>query len=248
MDQMLGITPADEQEQPEAAGGDQEDLDASQDDEQTEGSAVPKDEVLSFQVNCPECNSPTESRMKVVNIPFFKEIILMAMNCDKCGCKSNEVKSGSGVEPKGKRITLRVTDPSDMNRDILKSETCRFTIPELEFEYYIGNQAGKFTTLEGMIVSIKENFNLRQPFTTGDSADEERKKKIKEFTDKLDQILAAKMQVTVVLDDPAGNSYLQNLYAPEPDPEMTIVEYERTDEQNEELGLADMRTENYEGT
>ena len=27
---------------------------------------------------------------------------------------------------------------------------------------------------------------------------------------------------TLVLDDPAGNSYLQNLYAPDPDPNMTI--------------------------
>lgn len=44
----------------------------------------------------------------------------MALNCEHCGCKSNEVKSGSGVEPKGKKITLRITDPSDLNRDILK--------------------------------------------------------------------------------------------------------------------------------
>ncbi len=38
---------------------------------------------------------------------------------------------------------------------------------------------------------------------------------------------------------------LQNVYAPELDPEMTVVRYERTYEQNEELGLNDMRTENY---
>jgi zinc finger protein len=35
------------------------------------------------------------------------------------------------------------------------------------------------------------------------------------------------------------------LYAPEPDPEMTIEHYTRTDEQNDELGLLDMKTENY---
>ena len=37
----------------------------------------------------------------------------------------------------------------------------------------------------------------------------------------------------------------QNLYAPDPDPEMTIEKYERTFEQNEELGINDMKTENY---
>lgn len=39
---------------------------------------------------------------------------------------------------------------------------------------------------------------------------------------------------------------VQNVYAPDPDPEMTIEQYERTYEQNEDLGLNDMKTENYE--
>lgn len=36
----------------------------------------------------------------------------------------------------------------------------------------------------------------------------------------------------------AGNSFIQNLYAPDPDPEMTVDEYERDEEQDAELGLA----------
>lgn len=30
------------------------------------------------------------------------------------------MKSGGAIEPQGTRITLRITDPSDMTRDILK--------------------------------------------------------------------------------------------------------------------------------
>lgn len=52
---------------------------------------------------------------------------------------------------------------------------------------------------------------------------------------------------TLILDDPLANSYLQNLYAPDPDPNMTIEEYDRTWEQNEALGLNDMKVEGYEG-
>lgn len=51
---------------------------------------------------------------------------------------------------------------------------------------------------------------------------------------------------TIILDDPLANSYLQNLYAPDPDPNMEIVNYDRTWEQNEELGLNDMKVEGYE--
>lgn len=58
--------------------------------------------------------------------------------------------------------------------------------------------------------------------------------------------MSLEIKCTLILDDPLGNSYLQNLYAPEPDPAMTIEEYERTFEQNEALGLNDMRLEGYE--
>jgi len=44
----------------------------------------------------------------------------MATSCDSCGKRENEVKSASGIEPLGKRITLHITDVSDLNRDILK--------------------------------------------------------------------------------------------------------------------------------
>lgn len=38
---------------------------------------------------------------------------------------------------------------------------------------------------------------------------------------------------------------LQNVYAPDPDPNMTVKNYTRTFDQNEMLGLNDMKTENY---
>ena len=37
-----------------------------------------------------------------------------------------------------------------------------------------------------------------------------------------------------------------SLTAPEPDPQLEEIEYERSWDQNEELGLNDMKTENYE--
>lgn len=60
------------------------------------------------------------------------------------------------------------------------------------------------------------------------------------------QLKQVEKPFTVILDDPLANSYLQNLYAPDPDPNMTIEIYERTWEQNEELGINDMKVENYE--
>lgn len=58
--------------------------------------------------------------MKVTDIPFFKSVIVMSTVCDNCGNKSNEIKSGAGISQLGKKYILKLTDPTDVNRDILK--------------------------------------------------------------------------------------------------------------------------------
>ena len=63
---------------------------------------------------------------------------------------------------------------------------------------------------------------------------------------KLKAVKNADFPYTLILDDPLANSYLQNLYAPDPDPNMTIETYDRTWEQNDDLGLNDMKVEGYE--
>ncbi|KAI8502252.1 nucleolar zinc-finger protein [Branchiostoma belcheri] len=203
------------------------------------------DEVLSFNTNCPNCQSPVPTNMKVVDIPYFKQVIVMATTCDRCGHRSNEVKSASGVAEKGRRMTLNMTDPSDLTRDVLKSETCTVSIPELDFElslsYGIG---GKFTTLEGLIINIKEQLEMNA-FSLGDSSTAAGSSKMRDFLAKLTEIAEGKRLVQIQLDDPAGNSYLQNVYAPDPDPELVVEDYIRTHEQNEDLGLNQMKTENY---
>jgi zinc finger protein len=60
------------------------------------------------------------------------------------------------------------------------------------------------------------------------------------------KVMNVERSFTVILDDPLANSYLQNLYAPDLDPNMTIEMYERSWEQNEELGLNDIKVEGYE--
>lgn len=44
--------------------------------------------------------------MKSVNIPHFKEVIIMSTVCDHCGYKSNEVKTGGEIPAKGKKNSV----------------------------------------------------------------------------------------------------------------------------------------------
>jgi len=78
------------------------------------------DEVHQFPTDCSNCGKPCRTKMKVVKIPYFKEVIIMATDCDDCGYKTNEVKSGGGIEEKGKKIALTVESVDDLSRDVLK--------------------------------------------------------------------------------------------------------------------------------
>lgn len=201
-------------------------------------------EVLAFPTNCPDCNSPCETNMKVTNIPHFKDVVIMATLCEACGHKTNEVKSSGGVEPQGVKIEVTVTGKEDFSRDLLKSETCYMEIPELELEVGPAALGGRFTTVEGVIVAIKEQLSSSTAFT-GDSTDIESVNRIKAFIGQLEQILEGNKEVTLVLDDPAGNSYIQSLSDDGPDDKLRITKYDRSYEQNDELGLNDMKVDDY---
>eukprot|EP00834_Sanchytrium_tribonematis_P002411 NODE_74_length_24438_cov_0.900283.p4 type:complete len:419 gc:universal NODE_74_length_24438_cov_0.900283:18479-17223(-) len=199
-----------------------------------------KDEVHEFPNLCSSCKCSCPTRMKLINIPHFKEVVIMSTVCDSCGYKSNEVKSAGAISEKGRKIVLKVVDMDDLSRDILKSETSSISIPDIDLELGSGTLGGKFTTIEGLLDEIKTELSGKTPFTQGDGALNDRKVLFGKFLQKLDDLIAMKQSWTLELDDPMGNSYIQNLYAPDPDPNLEIIEYERTQEQNDFFGISDM--------
>jgi zinc finger protein len=85
-------------------------------------------------------------------------------------------------------------------------------------------------------------------FASGDASDAEGRGTFETFLGKLKEVKDAARPFTLIIDDPLANSYVQNLYAPDPDPNMVIELYNRTWEQDEELGLNDIKVEGYEAS
>lgn len=183
--------------------------------------------------------------MKPTDIPYFQTIIIMATVCDTCGLKSNEVKSAGAIKDQGCRLSLQIREDVDLARDVLKSDTCSMQIPELDLEVGPGALCSRFTTVEGILTATREQLSSQSSFFMGDSASSGERSQIEKFLDQFDEILSLKKNITLVLDDPAGNSYIQSLTAPMEDPRLQKEFYERSFEQNDELGLNDMKVENY---
>jgi zinc finger protein len=224
-----------------------------------EDDIVPN-EVYSFPATCPGCSRPCTTHMKMVDIPHFKQVVLMSTACQECGYRSSDVKTGGEIPAKGNKITLHVKGAADLARDILKSESCALSCPELSLDVQPGTLGGRFTTVEGLLTQVKDD--LRSQIMQlgclgdkrkgavaegGDSISEEEKTRWKEFFASLDEAIKGNRVFTLILTDPLASSYVQSLAGPEEnDANLTVEEYERTDEEEEELGLKDMRTEGYE--
>lgn len=202
-----------------------------------------ENEVQTFHATCSSCYKPCSTHMKTVNIPHFKDVIIMSTVCEHCGFKSNEVKTGGEIPPKGRKVTLKVTDPDDLARDILKSETCGMKIAELNLDLTPGTLGGRFTTIEGLLDQVYEELHTRVFTQTSDSMDEETKQRWSSFFAKLQDAAQGKIGFTIVMEDPLASSYIQNVYAPDNDPNMIIEDFERTHQQNEDLGLNDMKVD-----
>ena len=72
---------------------------------------------------------------------------------------------------------------------------------------------GRFTTLEGLLENameqVENNPLLGATSATGDSAVQIRKEKIQQFKKNLQDLMKCNKNFTLILDDPAGNSYIQ---------------------------------------
>ena len=197
---------------------------------------------MSFPTNCYVCHSPGFLRSCICSIPYFKEIIISCFKCDVCGYKTTDVKGGGGISEKGTKLTLKVEKNEDLNRDVFKSETSKIIIPEIGFESSDGSLGSMYTTIEGIIEKLIENLK-NMPFGTGDS---KVSNDIDNFIKKLEGIKELKEKFTIIIDDPLSNSFIFPLGENEKDDRLIKEEYERSYEQNEEFGINDMKTENYE--
>ncbi|KAF2747253.1 zf-ZPR1-domain-containing protein [Sporormia fimetaria CBS 119925] len=207
-----------------------------------------ENQVYSFPASCPGCTKHCTTNMKMVNIPFFKQVVLMSTVCDHCGYRSNEVKTGGEVPEKGRRITLTVDTKEDLSRDILKSESCAMACPELSLSVEPGTMGGRFTTVEGILTQVRDDLrsSIFDIGEGGDSMDSATKDKWEDFFGQMTAAIEGQKKFTIVLEDPLASSYVQSFTAPEPDSKMKVEDYDRTAEEEADLGLADMKTEGYE--
>ena len=202
--------------------------------------------VYKLPVECPGCTKPAHMLLQMVNIPHFKQVVISTTKCDNCDFHTSDVKTGGEVPEKGQRIWLDVKGPEDLGRDILKSENCLLKIVEYDFSVSPGSMGGRFTTVEGLLTQVRDQLKSNVFDTDAeelpDSMPLEAKRRWSEFFKLIDSAISGELQFTILMEDPLGGCYIETFGEPGEDPNVRIEEYERTEEEEDDLGLNDMRT------
>lgn len=158
----------------------------------------------------------------------------------------------------GTAYTVRILSRKDLDRQLVKSSTCTVSIPEQELTIPPGK--GQLTTVEGLLRDVIGDLSIDQPLRRIQA--EEAYTKIEKILDAFKAILgddaddadedegtgAVKKEkasakdlpmqpFTLKLDDPSGNSFIEFVDSMA-DPKWNLRTYNRTLEQNIELGLA----------
>lgn len=204
---------------------------------------------------CMACGAEGTTRILLTRIPHFREVILMAFECPACGARNNEVQSGAPVNEKGFKASLSVKNLKDLSRQVVKAETASVTLDELALEIPAATQRGVLSTVEGLVngaldgLAQEQEYRRVRLFVVQDhihihlihrvlqTNHPELYEKIEGILATLRSYLTGTDPFTLTLDDPAGNSYIESLCAPNPDPQITAKSYIRTNEQDIALGL-----------
>jgi len=203
--------------------------------------------MMKFPTTCPSCGTSTDTDMCVMNIPHFKEVIIMSLTCEKCGYKSNEVKGGGEIASHGTRITLRAETTCDMSRGVVKSDTACVAIPEIDFELKESG-LGLYTTVEGLLMKMHNGLKQASPFASKDSTNHG---KFDKFLSELKNMAEGnRLPFTLIITDPISNSFVESGQSfvqqadqsISDDKRISIEEFQRSREEDDRFGLSDMKT------
>merc|ERR1719458_1764355 len=163
-------------------------------------------------------------------IPNFREVILSSFACEHCGLRNNELQSGDRIQDRGVRFRCRIASAKDLARQVVKSDTAMVAVPEIELEIPANSQKGSVSNVEGVLTRTVTALEQDQPVRR--HMDPEGAAKIEEYVAKINDLLEVRIPFHILIDDPSGNSFVENLLAPKADPDREVTYYTRTKEQD----------------
>jgi zinc finger protein len=149
---------------------------------------------------CPSCNNEIQYLYNTENIPYFSDILIISAICDRCGYKFVDTQMLKHGEPA--RHTVAITTVEDLSIRIMRSMSATIEIPEIGVHISPGPQCQGFVSnVEGVLDRIEKVVNMTFQWGTN-----QEKENATALLADIARIKAGAFPVTLILEDPDGNS------------------------------------------
>jgi len=160
-----------------------------------------KNETFETRISCPLCQNDLVMKWQRDNIPYFGEIMHITAKC-QCSFRFADTMILSSKEPM--RHELSVESPEDLNARVIRSTSGTIRIPEMGIVIEPGAVSDSYiTNIEGVLQRVQ---NVLMTASRWVQEDEEKFARSQELLCMLEEVIEGKKTITVIIEDPLGNS------------------------------------------
>lgn len=148
---------------------------------------------------CPLCSKELVTNWVPDNIPFFGEVMHITSMCE-CGFRYSDTLILAQRKPV--HYELKIKTPDDIDARVVRSTSGTIRIPELGIDIEPGPASESFVSnIEGVLDRVGEILGMASRW-----GEKEKTERALELLSIIEKIKAGEYEITVIIEDPLGNS------------------------------------------
>lgn len=165
-------------------------------------SALFSGDSFDTKVSCPLCQAELIIHWQRDNIPYFGEVMYLSSLCGNCKFRFVDTMVLAAKEPM--RYELTVDTEEDLNARVIRSTSGTIRIPELGIDIEPGTVSESYiSNIEGVLQRVIDVLTTASKWV---AEDKEKYSRSQELLKILKEVIAGKRKLTVIIEDPLGNS------------------------------------------
>ncbi|MFW6128482.1 MAG: ZPR1 zinc finger domain-containing protein [Halobacteriota archaeon] len=155
-------------------------------------------------MECPVCGSELNLMTDTYYAPHFGELFLSSASCE-CGFRFTDSFSLEFNEPVRYRVEIR---EDNLSTKVIRSTSGTVRIPEIGIDLEPGPASqGFITNLEGVLCKMEDVVQVARRWNSDNPQKVER---CDHILDKIDEAKDGNRKLTLILEDPLGNSVIDS--------------------------------------
>jgi len=149
--------------------------------------------------NCPQCQEELLLKAEELEIPYFGRVLILTLSCP--GCRYHYSDTFILDEHSPTRYALTIEGEEDLDARVVRSSSGTIKLPELGVVVEPGPACEAFiSNIEGVLERVKDVLEMATGFGEREAV------RARELLEKIEKIKKGEERVTVIIDDPQGNS------------------------------------------